>query len=746
MHIKLNYYIIIVLILIVPDIKGIMRDSNVSEMKLESTRISEEINVDGKLNESIWQTKPVLNKNFITVSPNNGDTIPFKTRIWLAHTNENLYFAFYCYDKEPDRIKSSITKRDNIWNDDWIGFNIDLTGNKRYGHVLCANPHGIQGDLYDSPERGIDEATDFVWYSAGEVTDSGYVVEFKVPLKNFMYMSGENIETNIVFERKISRLGVIASWPAVPAGQPYFAGMTKLIYDDLAYKFRAEIIPAVTYSNIRERTSPDEWTKIHNKAEFGATAKVGITSKINAEATYNPDYSHIESDEFQILVNQRYPVYYSEKRPFFMESSNIFNLAGSNLGGNSLISHVHTRKIVNPLWGAKINGEIKNIAFGGLITEDEWPGREFNYEIDGDSINPFEGLRAFHGMGRIKMGLGDENYIGALLSNRYLGSGYNQVIGTDLNYQFGKGKHWIKTNYLYSFTKKETTREYSNGPGFDFFYNYQSRPLQTWFNYEYIDEEFYMSTAFIRRVGISRGAGMIWLNHYPQNEMLSWLKKITFVLYANYLHDLQTEKNDFEWKTGLNLNTVKQGQLRIEYQFFREFWINSLYNGGFFNAYGEIQVSNWLRIYGRFKSGDKINYDTDNPFLGSGITSDLLITLQPDNKLSQTIQYQYDNLTDRSNNTVIYTDNILIFKTTYQFNKYLFLRAIIQYDSYFETILSDALISFTFIPGTVIQLGYGSQHKNQYWDNGIWSRDNSGRRYYQTDQSLFFKAGYHFHF
>jgi hypothetical protein len=85
----------------------------------------------------------------------------------------------------------------------------------------------------------------------------------------------------------------------------------------------------------------------------------------------------VESDAFQVQVNQRFPVFYSEKRPFFMEGAGIFTLAGTLNGDQSLYSGVNTRNIVNPIMGMKVTGNVRRVNFATLTAVDDDSGRSF---------------------------------------------------------------------------------------------------------------------------------------------------------------------------------------------------------------------------------------------------------------------------------------------------------------------------------------------------------------------------------
>ena len=158
-----------------------------------------------------------------------------------------------------------------------------------------------------------------------------------------------------------------------------------MVFEKLNSQLRLEALPSVTYGGIWDRLSPETWSAADDATQLGIGIKYGITSSVNAELTVNPDFSQVESDQFQVVANQRYPIFYSEKRPFFMDIANQFNLAGTN-GPTNMGTAVHTRNIVDPFWGAKLSGELNKLSFGVLAAGDEWPGQSF-----ADFQSPFPG-------------------------------------------------------------------------------------------------------------------------------------------------------------------------------------------------------------------------------------------------------------------------------------------------------------------------------------------------------------------
>jgi hypothetical protein len=130
--------------------------------------------------------------------------------------------------------------------------------------------------------------------------------------------------------------------------------------------------------------------------------------------------------------------------------------------------------------------------------------------------------------------------------------------------------------------------------------------------------------------------------------------------------------------------------------------------------------------------------------MGDYLSFNLEFNIQPNEQFTQNFDYTYQKMENPADGSLLYDINILRSWTTYQLNEHLFFRAIVQYDSYRERVLTDLLASYTLTPGTVVHLGYGSLHLNKTWKNGQWVTADQLGEYYQMTQSLFFKASYLF--
>jgi hypothetical protein len=693
--------------------------------------------LDGILDEALWKSAPIIVEDFITLTPAYGEIMPKKTYVWIAYDSENLYAAFKCFDNEPDKIKTSTTKRDNIWTDDIVGFILDTSNTRQEAYEFYVNPSGIQGDLYivSSTE---DQEPDWVWNSAAKIVEDGYTAEIHIPLKNIRYGDGKNVKMGLMIVRMISRLGLQGTYPASPPGKGLIESMSTIEFDELASQQRIEILPSVTYSSIWDRQTPDNWSDPDDIAELGISVKYGFSSSIVAEATINPDFSQVESDQFQIVVNQRYPIFYSEKRPFFMEAGNFFNLGGA--GWNNMNTAVHTRNIVDPEWGVKFRGETGDFSFSMLTAGDKYPGRIWD---EGDGVNPYQGKSSDYYIGRIKYGLGGENYIGAIYSGRELSGGSNRVAGMDFNLRFGEN-HNFKGNYLYSFTDDPLNSLKTDGGALTLVYQYNTKAFGAWAVFEDFSPTFQMDTAFYNRTGFTDGLGSISFKVFPDPEKIDWLKKITFAVSGTYLHDKVTEMDDTYVQINARLDFLKQAYFCTCYHLYTENWAGTEFDHNDFNIHAGAQPANWLNVSLGLTTGEAIYYDPTNPFLGNNPTYSISLDIQPDENFTQSFSYTYSYFDRQSSGERIYDLNIINSKTTYQFDKYFFVRAIIKYDSSRERVLTDLLASYTLSPGTVIHLGYGSMHENQEWNDNRWIVGSDAAKYYQTSQSIFFKFSYLF--
>src|SRR5262245_11100268 len=262
--------------------------------ELHAFRVAHPPVIDGALDDEAWTHPPMETTEWLSYNPLNGDRIPQQTHVWVAYDDNYFYFAFKCDDPEPARIKTSIARRDNMWNDDWVGLSLDALGTGQLSYHMLVNPSGVQMDMLNSVAAGEDQAPDWIWDSAGRLTETGYTVEIRLPLRSIRFTPGENVRMGILFWRRVSRLGVSVPWPPICAGTWGFEKHATLVVPELRPRPARDLIPTATFATNQERDAPSQWGGMHQTGGLGLSAKIGLGSTVILDATVNPDFSKVE--------------------------------------------------------------------------------------------------------------------------------------------------------------------------------------------------------------------------------------------------------------------------------------------------------------------------------------------------------------------------------------------------------------------------------------------------------------------
>jgi hypothetical protein len=695
---------------------------------------AETMKIDGRLSEAVWAQTP-LSPPWITFNPVYGQRLDFATDIWMAYDRDNLYFAFHGHDPEPARIKTSLAKRDANGGDDWIGVAIDGLNNRQSTFEFYVNPSGVQLDGMTTAmyADNLDAAHDFVWESAACIDSAGYTVEMRIPLESLRFKGGDTVTMGMMFFRHISRLGRMGSWPEIQAGRNQFHFLATVEYNNLKKGLDLELLPNFTVNRGSSRQDDVSWQAPDWNADAGLSLKYGLSSSITAEATLNPDFSQVESDAFQVEVNERYPVFYSEKRPFFMEGIHGFDFGLINNG--MLLASLYSRFIAAPDWAAKLSGTAGKVQFALLAADDRSPGLAWE-----DGVNPDAGRNAYWGMFRLKYSLGSDNSLGLVYSGRGFSGSLNQAAGADLQYRLFKNLR-LSLSYLHSETVEATEEPSRSGNGFSAMAQYSDLRWQTWATGEIWDKDFVMASAFLTRSAIHRVQWFLGRNLYPRRSG-TWWERLQAALRLETLHDLETGLDDRSVNLSFTMFTRSRGVWRAAFSAKDEAWAGRQFSLRLWSGNGQLQISKWLQAYASLQLGGKIYYDVLEPFLGSGSRMRLAATVQPSIRLNLDLEYVRDTMSRKMDGRrePVYTVQIANFLASYQFNRFFFVRGALRFDDYQKQLLTDFLASFTLIPGTVIHLGYGSLYENRQWAGTHWIPGQGHMR--EMKNSLFFKVSY----
>ena len=307
--------------------------------------------------------------------PDDGKPERMKTIAYLGYTDDAIHVIYLAFDPEPSALRAHLIRREEVFavNDDAVELRLDTYGDRRQSYYFVSNPLGVQLDAA-WPEAGgqYDESFDMVWQSRGQRTKDGFVVMLTIPFRSLRFRPTADQRWGIYLGRWIPRAGEWNFWPPISIRQQsYLAQMAAL--DGIQGVTRGRGLQLIPYASFRgfraldqrDRSRP---TFVRDLADpnVGLDAKVVVRDALVVDATLNPDFSQVESDAPQITANQRFEVFFPEKRPFFLENAGFLQTP---------INLMFTRRIADPQVGGKLTGRLDAWSFGALGADDEAPGK-----------------------------------------------------------------------------------------------------------------------------------------------------------------------------------------------------------------------------------------------------------------------------------------------------------------------------------------------------------------------------------
>jgi hypothetical protein len=410
-------------------------------------RIEAAIVIDGRPDEEAWKSAAVF-KDFYQTFPGDNTEPSRPTEVLMMYDERNLYIAFKCWD-ERDKIRASVARRDAVFGEDNVRVWLDTYNDQRRAYVLGFNPLGIQQDGIYTEGQGADFSVDIVMESKGVIEDWGWSVEVKIPFKSLRYTAGEGKMWGFNVARNIDRFNdEFNQW--LPDDRNVSGLLVKhgkiTGFDEIKYERTLEIVPSITVSQTGRRVrtipryilnnpatnpggslvDPGRFVNEPIRQDIGVTLKYTLSPNVTLDAAINPDFAEIEADAPVVLANQRFPIFFQEKRPFFLEGQDIFS---------SPMRIFHSRTIVDPDLAAKITGKIGKTSFGFLAASDKAPGNYDEDDRNDPSIRPrideFLDKNASFAVLRLKHDIGKENNIGFFATYRGFPEQKNLVGGID---------------------------------------------------------------------------------------------------------------------------------------------------------------------------------------------------------------------------------------------------------------------------------------------------------------------------
>ncbi|GAC1623245.1 MAG: DUF5916 domain-containing protein [Candidatus Acidiferrum sp.] len=687
---------------------------------------------------SMTPTSPTISKmlkidKFFQRDPIDGAPVSQKTVVYMGYTDNNLYVVCLCFDAEPGKIRARRSRREQINDDDQFGFILDPFYDKQHGIFFFLNPLGIQQDgIWDETQQP-DYSFDMLWNSLGKLTPQGYVVWFEIPFRSLRFSPKKDQTWGIFLERDVRRNNESSFYPHISSNAQGFmaqeAEMTGLA--NISPGRNLQFIPYGSLRGFRALDDRDPahpfFTGKHVEGRAGLDAKIVIKNALVLDATINPDFAQVESDDPQITVNQRFEVFFPEKRPFFLENASFFNTP---------VNLLFTRRIADPEYGVRLTGKIGPWTIGAMFADDKSPGRAVPQD------DPLSGAKAYFSVLRVSHDIGKESSIGFMYTDRELNTApltictanpctirVNRVGAIDAKFKLSS--KWIATaQALTSYTCKNDGT-HNGGSSYEYYLERSARHLEYNAIYRDTAEGFQTETGFFRRPDIRRFSQFALYRFRREGNKLQSHGPGLFT-YNNWDHS----GTRLDWFANANYRFILErqtvfgafanvGHERLRPRDFSALLSNRDYphfHDGFFFDFGYFTP---VFLAGEVDWGRETNFDPASgpPVLARSNSVQLIATIRPLKGLTFDNSYLFQRLRDDLTGGSIFNNHIIRSKWNYQFNRELSLRVIGQYSSVLanssatslptrKNINADILFTYLLHPGTAFYLGYNSNLQN----------------------------------
>jgi hypothetical protein len=703
-------------------------------------RFEAAVEIDGRLDEEVWSRAARLD-GFYQYFPVDGRPAEKQTEVRVWYSPRALHIGIIARTPNPGAIRATLAERDNIGSDDRVLIYLDTFDDRRRAYLFGVNPLGIQLDGVRTEGSGgggpggfggeTDFSPDFVFESRGQVTDSGYVVEMSIPFASLRYSSAAVQQWGIQVNRISAATGYEDTWTdARRAGASFLAqaGTMRGLRDmERGVVIEAQPFITATSDGVRDVVS-DRFIRGDPDVSTGANLQLGFTN-LTIDATVNPDFSQVESDAGLVTQNERFAQFISEKRPFFLEGIELFSTP------NQL---VYTRRIADPIAGAKFTGKFGRYAVAHLSALDQRPGRD-----------------ALANITRVRRDVSRNSLVGVTLTDSELGGSYNRVAAADARIVFQRlyvaeaqlGASWTR-DALGSRSDPIWHLELDR-TGHTFGFNYSVNG---------IGEEFGSALGFVPRRGIANAGIRNRLSWYGERGAL--LERTTMFVSHEYswLYEDFGRGSRLEGEDGVSLDLNLRGGWSIDANLDREFFrlepeeyagftvlvpgaaepfvppdeIDGLFG---YSISLESPTFSWISAEAEVQRAAVVIFDE----AAEGVETELEldVNLRPTNDVRIGIDAVYSRLTRERDGSEFGRTIIPRLRVEYQITRALFVRAIGEYRSERQAALRDGvtgyplaiggvaiepeaggffrhewLVSFEPTPGTVAFFGYISAHES----------------------------------
>ncbi len=704
-------------------------------------RVSDAATIDGVLDDAIWDLA-LRTELDVETRPGENVSPPVRTEALLAENSSHLFVAFIAHDPEPAQIRAYMRDRDDAYDDDMVGIALDTFNDERFAFEFFVNPYGAQMDLtYDDVAGNETDSWDAIWESAGRITETGFEVELAIPLQQLRFPKTQGRQTwgvDLLRFYPRSQRHRISNNAQDRGRDCYLCQLEKFTGFACAEPGRNLVIAPTLTANLSE-TRPE----IRGPLQAGSTdlnpgldVRWGPTPDLTLSGTVNPDFSQVEADVAQLSVNERFELFFPEKRPFFLEGADFFE---------TRIQTVFTRTIADPDVGAKLVGKFDNHNIGVFAARDTKTNLLFPGAEGSDTATLNEKSDAL--VARYRYDAGQNSNVGVVLTARDGGEYSNWVAGVDGRHRFNDRDsvsfQWLDsaTDYPAAIAADNGQARALHGGAASVAFDHRSRNWTGYARYNDFDRDFRADLGFVTQVGFDRyilGLRRIW---YP-GERFSRVN-----LGGDW--DITHTRDGRVLEREVEMSVWTQGPL----QSFLEAGVGKrdrLFDGVLFDEnfaffYGEFAPRGGVEAELFVRFGDEIDFA--NTRLGKTLIVEPQLELNLGKHLALDLRHTYQTLDTQDTSEPIFTANLSDARLTWQFNVRSFLRLVVQHqdidrnlslyhddqtEGRSRSLATQLLYSYKLNPQTVFFLGYSDAARDS----------DTLRSFTTTERTLFAKIGY----
>lgn len=522
--------------------------------QLALTRTDIKPTIDGFLDEPLWQSTAVID-DLTQVEPVEGAEPSQLTKVHITYDNDFIYFGIRCFDSEPDKIIARQMQRDaDLGPDDRVLIVIDPYFDHRNGYFFAVNPLGARRESLIENNSSVRDDWDGIWYAKSQIDEQGWTTEIAIPFKTIA-INQSSTQWGFNIERTIRRTNEKIRWSAPVQNKSTTSVADAGVLSGIENIEKGIGLDFKPYFKATIRDDDVRGTGFDLDAGFDVFYK--LTPSMTLAITFNTDFAETEVDARRVNLT-RFPLFFPEKRDFFLQDSGIFGFGG--IRSNPLpfqsrrIGLTGSGKQVDLLGGVKLTGRSGPFNIGVLSVATK----------DTDDVD-----QKLLSVGRISLNVLEESSVGLITTvGDPASDDENYIAGADFTFRnshvFGDKVVTGNAFFLHSSSPDGDGEDQAWGARM----SYPNDRINAFIGFTEIGDRYDAALGFVPRRGIREYFARLQHRWRPES---SWIRTIDVEFNPELITNLdnETESQDLDFKL-IDLQTHRGDEFGIEFKMNRE--------------------------------------------------------------------------------------------------------------------------------------------------------------------------------